>query len=49
MIVEKDFSDFSYKDATEDKWEENYQELRYFNTEQVLNGPYSNAETEKKG
>ena len=48
MIVEKDFSDFSYKDATEDKWEENYQELRYFNTEQVLNGPYSNAETKKK-
>ena len=48
MTVEKDFSDFSYKDATEDKWEENYQELRYFNTEQVLNGPYSNAETKKK-
>ena len=48
MIVEKDFSDFSYKDATEDEWEENYQELRYFNTEQVLNGPYSNAETKKK-
>ena len=48
MIVEKNFSDFSYKDATEDEWEENYQELRYFNTEQVLNGPYSNAETKKK-
>ena len=48
MTVEKDFSDFSYKDATEDEWEENYQELRYFNTEQVLNGPYSNAETKKK-
>ena len=48
MTVEKDFSDFSYKDATEDEWDENYQELRYFNTEQVLNGPYSNAETKKK-
>ena len=48
MTVEKDFSDFSYKDATEDEWNENYQELRYFNTEQVLNGPYSNAETKKK-
>ena len=48
MTVEKDFSVFSYKDATEDEWEENYQELRYFNTEQVLNGPYSNAETKKK-
>ena len=48
MTVEKDFSNFSYKDATEDEWEENYQELRYFNTEQVLNGPYSNAETKKK-
>ena len=48
MTVEKDFSDFSYKDATEDEWEENYQELRYFSTEKVLNGPYSNAETKKK-
>ena len=48
MTVEKDFSDFSYKDATEDEWDENYQELRYFNTEKVLNGPYSNAETKKK-
>ena len=27
MTVEKDFSDFSYKDATEDEWEENYQEF----------------------